>query len=131
LLFFICMIIVIFQFNFDYRPFSVEIFYPPNWIYLLFAFSFLYFTWSNRTVLKHRVFYFLNDFGKLSLFLYVFHLSVYQYLGGYLIHYIKNRIYCFTVFLFLFWIVAFLINQLKKRFDIFQKSELLQLFFGS
>ena len=130
-LFFVFIVFIVFQFNFNSRPFSVEIFYPPTWIYLLLAFAYLYFVWSNKIFLKYRIFYFLNDFGKLSLFLYVFHLSIYQYVGEYLIRHVENRVYCFAIFLFFFWIVAFSINKLKQRFIIFQKSELLRLFFGS
>lgn len=131
IMFFVSIFFIVFQFNFNSRPFSVEIFYPPTWIYLLLAFVYVYFLWSNKIFLKHRVFYFLNDFGKLSLFLYVFHLSIYQYVGEYVIRYVENRVYCFAIFLFFFWIVAFSINKLKQRFIIFQKSELLRLFFGS
>jgi uncharacterized membrane protein len=131
ILLFTPIISLIFLSKFNWRPFSVEIFYPASFIYLLLALSYLYLVQANKSFLRNRIFSFLDYFGKLSLFLYLLHLSIYKLLGNYLIDFVENRVYCFGIFILFFLIVAYIFDKLKKRFVIFQKSEYLQFIFGN
>lgn len=56
--------------------FAVELFYPAQWVYLLFALSFIHVLWFLKPLMKQNIF--LNgiqSFGSYSLSLYVLHLA--------------------------------------------------------
>jgi uncharacterized protein len=56
--------------------FAVELFYPAQWVYLLFAFSFIHVLWFFKPLMKkHKFLIGLQSFGSYSLFLYVLHLA--------------------------------------------------------
>jgi uncharacterized membrane protein len=116
--------------DFNWRTFAVEIFYPASWIYLSFALVFLFFIWTNKSFLSSKLVGFLVHLGKTSLFLYIFHLSVYAVIGDYVISTLNNRFICYFMFLFCFWLIAFLLNKYKTNWRIFQKSEVLQILLG-
>lgn len=127
---FLVAIPLLFLIDFNWRTFAVEIFYPASWIYLSFALVFLFFIWTNKSFLSSKLVGFLVHLGKTSLFLYIFHLSVYAVLGDYVISILNNRFICYFMFLFCFWLTAFLLNKYKNNWRIFQKSEVLQILLG-
>ena len=129
ILFLLIMPIVIF-FEFNWRPMAVEIFYPATWIYLSFSISYLFFVWSNKNLFSNKTVSFLVPLGKTSLFLYILHLTVYEYFGNYLIQFVNNRFYCFLLFAISFWFISFILNRYKNNWQIFQKSEVLQILLG-
>lgn len=56
--------------------FAVELFYPAQWMYLLFALSFIHVLWFFKPLLKQNKFLNgLQSFGSYSLLLYVLHLA--------------------------------------------------------
>jgi hypothetical protein len=124
------LLLSIFFVDFNWRPFAVEIFYPASWFYLLFAFAYLFFIWIYRGFFSNRYLYFLINLGKSSLFLYIFHLTVYSFIADHLILYLNNRFLWFFLFLCSFWLIAFLLNRYKNKWQIFQKSEVLQILLG-
>ncbi len=121
---------LMFLIEFKWRTFAVEIFYPASYIYLSFALVYLFFIWTNKSLLSSKSVGFLVHLGKTSLFLYIFHLSVYALIGDYVIGILNNRFICYFIFLFFFWLTAFLLNKYKGKWDIFQKSEILQILLG-
>lgn len=116
--------------DFKWRPFAVEIFYPPTLLYILFSISYLFFIWSNKNLFSNKLNCFLVPLGKTSLFLYILHLTVYKYFGNYIFQLVDNRFYCFFLFLIFFWFLSFLVNRCKYNWKIFQKSEVLQILLG-
>jgi hypothetical protein len=56
--------------------FAVELFYPAQWVYLLFALSFIHVLWFFKPLMKqHKFLVGLQSFGSYSLLLYVLHLA--------------------------------------------------------
>jgi uncharacterized membrane protein len=60
-----------------FKPdFAVELFYPAQWVYLLFALSFIHVFWFFKPLLKQNIFLNgLQSFGSYSLLLYILHLA--------------------------------------------------------
>jgi hypothetical protein len=56
--------------------FAVELFYPAQWVYVLFALSFIHVLWFFKPLMKPKNFLIgLQSFGSYSLLLYVLHLA--------------------------------------------------------
>ena len=129
-LLFLAVIPMLFFFDFKWRIFASEIFYPASGLYVSFALIYLFFIWTNKSLFSIKIFSFLVDLGKASLFLYILHLTVYSFLGNYIVQLIGNRFIGFILFLVCFWLITFLINRYKSNWRIYQKSEVFQMLFG-
>jgi uncharacterized membrane protein len=117
-------------FIFPTRVFAVEIFYPADIMYLLFALSYVLFLCTNRDIFDSKPFYFLSVLGKTSFFLYAFHLTIYNYTADFAIEIIPNRFLCFILYSILFWFASYVINENKQNWKVYSKYDFLQVILG-
>ena len=116
--------------DFETRTFAIEIFYPANLTYLFFALSYVLFIWVNRGVFEFNPFKFLSVLGKTSFFLYALHLSIYRFTADFMIEIMPNRFLCLIIYSGLFWIIAYVIDRNKKKWNAYEKYEFLQVILG-
>ena len=129
---FVCTITIIcFYTNFDWRTFAVEIFYPASFQYLTLSISYIYLIWAYKQIFYYKFLGFLTQFGKLSLLIYLLHLTIYSFLGDLLISKFPNRFYCFIFVICCFWFILFLINNNKFKWKVFQKNTYFRIFLGN
>ena len=129
---FVCTITIIcFYNNFNWRTFAVEIFYPASFQYLILSISYIYFIWVYKQIFYHKFLGFLTQFGKLSLLIYILHLTIYSFLGDLLISKFPNRFYCFIFVISCFWFILFLINNNKFKWKVFQKNTYVRILLGN
>jgi uncharacterized membrane protein len=120
----------IIKYKFNLRPLAVEIFYPANVIYLPIAIVFITLLISWKSILETKVLNFLSIFGKLSLFLYFFHLFLYNLFADRLIQIIPNKFIVYSIFLCLFFLIGFIIESFKRKWGLYNKSEFVKIILG-
>jgi hypothetical protein len=114
----------------EFRSFSVEIFYPSSLIYLIFGCSVIILFWTKRMYLEGKMFNFLSELGRVSLFLYAFHLTIYQVLFSNLPLQNIHRVLIFFGFSLQFLLVAYSLNWLKRRWPGYSKFEIFTIILG-
>jgi uncharacterized membrane protein len=118
------------NYNFNLRPFAVEIFYPANIIYFPIAIVFITLIMSWKSILETKVLNFLSIFGKLSLFLYFSHLFLYHLFADLLIKIIPSKLTVFAIFLCFNFLIGFLIEYYKRKWVFYNKSEFVKIILG-
>lgn len=114
----------------EIRSFSIEIFYPAGLPYLIFGFSIIVIIWNKRFVLEGKMLIFFSELGRVSLFLYVYHLSIYQVLFSYLPLHNVHRLFVFCIFSLQFLVFAYFLNWIKKRWPQYGNFEVLTIILG-
>lgn len=120
----------IINYKFNLRPNAVEIFYPANFIYLTLAIFFIALLISWKSIWETKALNLISILGRLSLFLYIFHLSSYYLFADRLIKIIPNKIIVFAIFLFFFILIAYIIEYYKRKWRLYDKSEFVKILLG-
>jgi uncharacterized membrane protein len=100
------------------RDFAIEIFYPFNFSYLLIAFGWIIIVFNIPLNYNSKLFSPLSKLGKVSLFIYAFHLFIYHIFFTNLQYQIGNFYISTFLFVGLFCSIAYLLDYIKKRFKI-------------
>jgi uncharacterized membrane protein len=127
---FIFSLFCVLNYNFNLRPFAVEIFYPANIIYFPIAIVFIALLMSWKSILETKVLNFLSIFGKLSLFLYLSHLFLYHLFADLLIKIIPSKLIVFAIFLCFNFLIGFVIDSYKRRWVFYNKFEFVKIILG-
>jgi len=112
------------------RSFSVEVFYPPNLIFIVFSFCVIIFIWKIKSLLDNSMFNFLAQMGRVSLLLYIVHLSTFHLVFSNISIEKFNRLLMLLISVVTFTLFAFLINHFKKKYSNYTKYEVLILLLG-
>ena len=118
------------NYDFNLRPFAVEIFYPANIIYFPIAIAFITLLMSWKSILETKIFNILSIFGKLSLFLYFSHLFLYHLFADRLIKIIPSKLIVYAIFLCFNLLIGFFIEHYKRKWVFYNKSEFVKIILG-
>jgi hypothetical protein len=113
------------------RSFSIELFYPADLWFVISSTGVVLVVWKYRQVLNHLRMNLFSELGRLSLFLYVLHLTVYQIAFALYDFSGLNRILVFLVALPLLIVMAVLVNRFKKANPSYQRNQFAFMLLGS
>lgn len=113
------------------RSFSIELFYPADLWFVISTTGVVLVVWKYRQVLNHHRMTWLSELGRLSLFLYLFHLTVYQIAFALYDFSGLNRILVYLVALPLLIVMAVLVNRFKKANPSYQRNQFALMLLGS
>lgn len=113
------------------RSFSIELFYPADLWFVISTTGVVLVVWKYRRVLNHHRMTWLSELGRLSLFLYLFHLTVYQIAFALYDFSGVNRILVYLVALPLLIVTAVLVNRFKKANLSYQRNQFALMLLGS
>lgn len=124
----LCLLILNNSFNYN-REFAVELFYPANIYYFISAIStvsLIKFYFLDKKKIQLNI---LSIIGKVSLFLYSFHLVIITLFFN-IVYTFCNKSILFTSFIFVSFciIISYVLNSIKNRFLF--KNIYLKIFFG-
>ena len=109
-----------------------ELFYPADYIFILFSFSFLLLIFLNRSFFKNKIFHFLTNFGKSSLFIYILHAIFIQFFLVPIFNFTgKNTWFTFSIFVFIIYTIALILNYIKQTSLWKNPPFLVRFIFGS
>ncbi|MDD4848234.1 MAG: heparan-alpha-glucosaminide N-acetyltransferase domain-containing protein [Bacteroidales bacterium] len=110
-----------------------ELYYPPDFVFLITILMFLYFIlFIPRHVLEHKIFYPFRIMGQSSLMLYVVHIILIVYVLPYIFSaFNKSYFLTFCCFIIMVYGIAYALHRLKRT-DFWRKSPfLLRFIFGA
>ncbi|NBW29934.1 MAG: DUF1624 domain-containing protein [Flavobacteriales bacterium] len=100
------------------RDFAIEIFYPFSFSYLLIAFGWIIILFNIPLNYNSKLLSPLSKLGKVSLFIYVFHLTLYHIFFSKLQNQTTNFYISNLVFIVLFFSVAYILESIKNKYKI-------------
>jgi uncharacterized membrane protein len=110
---------------------SIEMFYPANTIYLFCAITFLFCIWIIINRIKWYKFNFIAKMGRVSLFLYVFHLFILHSTFQVIYPALKKQMFVTFVLYFIFFaIVSYCLNFIKNSKLFPKESKFLGILLG-
>jgi uncharacterized membrane protein len=113
------------------RAFSIELFYPADLWFVISTTGVVLVIWKYRQVLNHPRLTWLSELGRLSLFLYLFHLTAYQIAFAFYDFSGVNRLFVYSGALSLFLGLAVIINRIKRANPSYQKNQWVLMLLGS
>jgi fucose 4-O-acetylase-like acetyltransferase len=113
------------------RAYSIELFYPANSVYLICAFFYLICIWYLFANIRWEKFNFLSSMGRVSLFLYVFHLFILHSTFDWLYLLLKSSmLLSFLTYFLFFCIISAVLNWLKSTANYPKNSLILGVILG-
>ena len=100
------------------RDFAIELFYPFSFSYLLIAFGWIVVVFNMPLNYNLKILSPLSKLGKVSLFIYAFHLAIYHVFFVKLQNQTANFFISNLVFLIVYLFVAYFLEYIKNRYKI-------------